>query len=102
MNILCACKDSGDLVKLCYTNDPFRKFQSLYGSPAVLTRVDNSEIGMAAITHPQPDIVAGINLELKGVLLYGPVLLINIDYAGQFTSLTEEQLDVLRECASLA
>lgn len=117
---LCAYKDVGKPAKLCYTNDPFKKFEELFGAPAIFTPIDcavsglsalalsggtqsseRRDAGLSAVTHPQPDFNTGINLELRGVILYGPVVLINIDDDGLVTSLTEDQVKRLRHDAGL-
>lgn len=117
---LCAYKDVGKPAKLCYTNDPFKKFEELFGAPAIFTPIDGAisglsalamaesktsaerrDAGLSAVTHPQPDFNTGVNLELRGVILYGPVVLINIDDDGLVTSLTEDQVTKLRHDAGL-
>lgn len=99
--ILVALKDCGERMWTRYTSDPFKKFEDTFGSPAIFTPVEGKEIGMAAITHVQPDLDAGVNLELHGTILYGPVMIVNVGEDGTLISLSQEQLQKLQEDAGL-
>lgn len=99
--ILVALKGAGEVMTTRYTEDPFKKFKDVYGGSAVLTPVEGKETGLVAITHNQPDFDFGINLELYGTLIYGPLILVNVGGNGEFASLTHEQLDKLRRDAGL-
>lgn len=89
--ILVALKAVGGKVWTRFTNDPLKRFKDEYGGETILMPVEGKQSGIYAVAHKQPDFDAGVNLELFGNILHGPVMLVNV-CDGHFASLTPSQM----------
>lgn len=98
--MICATKAVGDWTHVRDVPDPKELFREMCSCECRVLDLHSNAPGLSALTHNEPDIDAGINLEVSGTLLYGSIVFVNV-VEGELTSLTDSQLDLLSRYVNL-